>query len=393
MLFPKAMAIEATAKRDALDGVLKSESFARSESLRAFLRYVCEAEIEGRAQELTEYVIGVDALGRPPGYSPAQDGAVRNKAYELRHKLARYYEVENPKAPIKIEIPKGGYAPRFVLHEVATGRRRTWLNWYILAASAAVLVLLASWSFWHLKQGDPVERLWSPLLVEGKQVTVCFGAVRVRDVIGPVTTEIDRGEINKRGRQLISIDAASFGPIEVAIRRDELTGVGAAMGLFNVGAQLERLGQGKQLRLVDGTRYGDLAQHPTVLIGLDNNPLSLATLQDLPITPEGAYLKDARHPEKRWGPVRGDTRDYKEDYGIAARLLKTPSRQPLIILAGIFHCGTGAATELFTDRGLVEAVIAGLPADWERRNIQIVVRTKVVEGACGAPEIVASRTW
>src|SRR5689334_4603696 len=100
-------------KRLALARVLESRTFSRSDQLRAFLRYVCEAELEGRAQQLNEYALGVSVLGRPEGYSPSEDSAVRSRAYELRNKLKSYYQTEAPVDPIQIEIEKGAYVPRF----------------------------------------------------------------------------------------------------------------------------------------------------------------------------------------------------------------------------------------------------------------------------------------
>src|SRR3954465_9288203 len=96
-------------KRAALARVLDSRAFSRSEQLRAFLRYVCEAEFEGRAQQLNEYALGVSVLGRPADYSPAEDSCVRTRAYELRSKLRSYYESEATDDPIQIEIDKGAY--------------------------------------------------------------------------------------------------------------------------------------------------------------------------------------------------------------------------------------------------------------------------------------------
>ncbi|HTV25409.1 MAG TPA: hypothetical protein VMG12_42230 [Polyangiaceae bacterium] len=100
-------------KRQALARVLDSRALGRSEQLRNLFRYVCEAEIEGRGQELNEYVLGVSVLGRPAGYSPAEDSCVRSRAYELRNRLRVYYESEAPDDPIRIAIDKGGYCPRF----------------------------------------------------------------------------------------------------------------------------------------------------------------------------------------------------------------------------------------------------------------------------------------
>jgi hypothetical protein len=74
-------------RRQALERVLASRTFSRSERLPALRRYVCEAELEGRAQQINEYAPGVSVLGRPPEYSPAGDSSVRTRAYQLRNKL------------------------------------------------------------------------------------------------------------------------------------------------------------------------------------------------------------------------------------------------------------------------------------------------------------------
>ena len=67
-------------QRLALARVLDSRTFSRSDQLRAFLRYVCEAAFEGRAHELNEYALGVSVLGRRAGYSPSEDSGVRTRA-------------------------------------------------------------------------------------------------------------------------------------------------------------------------------------------------------------------------------------------------------------------------------------------------------------------------
>jgi hypothetical protein len=106
--------LTAEQKQAALDAVLRSNTFARSDQLKSFLRYVCEMEIAGHGHELTEYLIGVEALGRPSQYSPGDDSAVRNRAFALRKKLQEFYERENPEATIRIELHKGSYCPHFV---------------------------------------------------------------------------------------------------------------------------------------------------------------------------------------------------------------------------------------------------------------------------------------
>jgi hypothetical protein len=106
--------IDSEQKQAALDAVLRSNTFARADQLKSFLKYVCEMEIAGHGHELSEYMIGVEALGRPSQYSPGDDSAVRNRAFALRKKLQEFYERENPDALIRIELHKGSYCPHFV---------------------------------------------------------------------------------------------------------------------------------------------------------------------------------------------------------------------------------------------------------------------------------------
>ena len=100
-------------KRTAVDQVLASETFARADQLRRFLRYICDMEIAGRSQQITEYSIATEALGRAPDYSPGDDSSVRSRAHALRQKLQEFYEAEGTDSPIRIELRKGTYTPVF----------------------------------------------------------------------------------------------------------------------------------------------------------------------------------------------------------------------------------------------------------------------------------------
>src|SRR5579864_9512819 len=100
-------------KRAALQEVLQSAAFLRADRLRKFLRYIVEMEISGRAGELCESLIGVEALGQPANYSTAENGFVRRKALDLREKLREAYAAELASAKVRIELPKGRYVPRF----------------------------------------------------------------------------------------------------------------------------------------------------------------------------------------------------------------------------------------------------------------------------------------
>jgi hypothetical protein len=116
---PAAAELGPDDKKAAVQGVLQTASFLRAEQLRQFLRFICEMEMAGRAGEITEYLIGVEALGRSPGYSTAEDSIVRRRAIDLREKLDEVYATELAAARVRIELPKGRYVPHFVVVEPA----------------------------------------------------------------------------------------------------------------------------------------------------------------------------------------------------------------------------------------------------------------------------------
>lgn len=96
-----------------LDKILASTEFARSERLSRFLRFTVEQALEGRVDQLKEYVVGVEVFDRQPSYDPRIDPIVRVEARRLRSKLQKYYESEGRDDELWIELPKGSYVPVF----------------------------------------------------------------------------------------------------------------------------------------------------------------------------------------------------------------------------------------------------------------------------------------
>ncbi len=93
-LMSAAQTVDATEKRAAMEQVLQSTTFVRASQVRNFLRYICEMELAGRAAALHEYLIAVEALGRPSSYSTDDDSSGRRRAYARRQKLDRVYASE-----------------------------------------------------------------------------------------------------------------------------------------------------------------------------------------------------------------------------------------------------------------------------------------------------------
>jgi tetratricopeptide (TPR) repeat protein len=100
--------------RAALDRILASDAFRGAPQLAAFLGFIVERSLAGRAAELKGYTIAVEAFGRPPDFDPQTDPIVRVEAGRLRKALVQYYVGEGAAEPLRIAIPVGGYVPSFV---------------------------------------------------------------------------------------------------------------------------------------------------------------------------------------------------------------------------------------------------------------------------------------
>lgn len=91
--------------------------FQRAPNLAQFLEYVCAKYFEGRQEQVKEYTIAIEALGRTRDFDQKRDSIVRVEAHRLRKRLIDYYEREGRTHRIKIVMPLGQYVPQFVRDE------------------------------------------------------------------------------------------------------------------------------------------------------------------------------------------------------------------------------------------------------------------------------------
>ena len=99
--------------RAELGKIVESPIFASANRLSRFLTFVVETTLAGEAAILKETTVGVEVYDRLPGYDPKVEPIVRTEARRLRAKLEEYYRTPGSGGRVRIELPKGGYAPRF----------------------------------------------------------------------------------------------------------------------------------------------------------------------------------------------------------------------------------------------------------------------------------------
>jgi len=105
-------AISADEVRTELERILADNVFANAEKMKRFLRFVVLETLEGRGERLNEALVGMEVYSNGKAFDPRIDSTVRVEAGRLRAKLREFYESQGD-GGLRIEIPKGSYAPIF----------------------------------------------------------------------------------------------------------------------------------------------------------------------------------------------------------------------------------------------------------------------------------------
>ncbi len=107
----------------ALRRILDSEELRGATRSRDFLAYVVAESLAGRGDLLKGRTVARYALGRSEAFDSATDAAARVQANRLRTALERYYSGTGSAERLVIELPRGGYVPRFTYRDLTPAPR------------------------------------------------------------------------------------------------------------------------------------------------------------------------------------------------------------------------------------------------------------------------------
>jgi hypothetical protein len=401
-LLETGLSLTSEQKRAALAAVLHSQTFARADQLKSFLKYVCEMEMAGRGHELTEYLIAIEALGRPASYSPGDDSAVRTRAFALRKKLQEFYEHEQPDAVLRIELLKGSYCPHFVesqppqkangngtlaepltsqrassseeLPPAETTGRREWKRSWLLPFSAGVVLtaLLAGGLYWWLRTKpvanavahNPAPILaeaWGPLLQPNAHVLLCVANPPSFSVLpGPFSPPPRAPLTGERPlpRELYELYATRYPAIDslTLTVTTNATYWGDVLGALTVFKTLSAVGVSPQmfpemittlptLRRRNVILFGTPIYSPAVARFLEKCPLQVNFL-DAIVSPATAAAPVARYALKRNQQER-----LTKVFGLITVLPGENSgdrQNRILIFSGVNSAGAQAAAEFFS---------------------------------------------
>ncbi len=172
---------------------------------------------------------------------------------------------------------------------------------------------------------------------------------------------------------------------------------GDVYAAVKVSALFGRIGKPSQVRIGMNYSYEDLRNSPAVIVGGFNNKWTMQIAPSLHfalIEQNGRIMIREQAPGGRtWIPNLPLPPKSGEDYAILARILDSKTGQFTIIVAGLTGSGTQASGEFVSNPEYIAKVVHAGPADWQTKNMELVLKTTVTESIAGPPEVVAAYYW
>ena len=397
-----------------LEHLLASPLFNSSKRYGQFLRFVVARALDGQGSQLKERVLGIEIFERNADYDTNTDPIVRVTAAEIRKRLDQYYQNPKHSQEIRLFLPSGSYAPHFSwpghpngfpdaamapsanglavfkAGSVTAPATRSVLRFERISARAKTVVIIAAliltlfvaWAALRGPRTTLVRQLWQPFVNSAEPTLFCladqpqYASIRLRDAADPQ-------RVTMLPDTMVTVIIDDVDP------------------LVNIAGMLRTYGKNYRVLGESSTTLTDLRRSPSVFIGAFDNGWTLRLTAPLRFhfgndaTMTKFWIEDRNNPDKReWllDRLQQKTEDYK-DYAIVARFTPPDTDQVSVVAAGIGRGGTVAAGEFLVNENRMNEIVKQLPADWQKRNIEVVLETQVIQGRSGPPRVKAVHVW
>ena len=424
-----------------LHRLLAGHHFHSSKRSQAFLRYVVTETLSGR-HELKERTIGVEVFDRSPSYDTNQDPVVRMTAGEVRKRLALSYQESVSQSPLRVELPVGSYIPRFhfaaanLIQQISSpddssdhtvldpdiktassislppaargdipvdaspfgpsrisarrlGRAFAWialLFTLVLGGGFAVLRLQRN----AAPHSTPIQEIWSPFFASADPVLIAIGQIH------PDHAEVEPNEVRSSIQGPIDLNNKGGFSHKIAV-----TVLGDSIAMADIASLLRSDGKRVTIHPQSGTSFAELQQGPFVLIGAFDNDWTMMLTDPLRFhfsidaSKRATWISDREHPELKIGTIvtGSSTFTIASDYAVVGRIYDPHTKQTVFFAAGLSPYGTQAAGEFSTDPASIAEIARHAPPDWTSKNMEILIRTDLIDNEPGPAVIVGSTFW
>ncbi len=435
--------------------IQESTYFHKSKRFPALLEYIVSHSIDGICSKLKERTIGIELFDRPESYDASSDPVVRVAIAEVRKRLALYYS-EHLDAQVRIDLPVGHYEPEFRVRAhreddvLAEQSRRKWEDRvtnetaaspdvvvpvagheifdrrdqpfedfehrddprselpvgldmadadqskrrmerqerpsrsqlhrriYIAAPILLVVLLIAIWSANLLSSASPINKFWVPLLNSPDQVLI---AVAVPSFEDPRNSPDSMGRFLTKQQNYPVPDMGAADSIKTFLSSRHRQSI---------------------ISLAPSTTLSELHRAPAVVLGSSRmNPWVMLLGAGLHFQFEDDkearvhWIQDTNNSTNRsWAvDLSIPYNQVTNEFALITRGYNSTTGQWWIGIGSTTGLGTIGAAQMLMDPNAMKALNAQLPKDWDRKNLQIVIEFRVVNGSLGASHVVATYLW
>ena len=405
---------EARTVQDELQSILSGPSFRSSRRCSEFLRFVVQETLEGRQEDLKERTIGVSLFGRAQDYDTPGDPIVRVTANEVRKRLAQYYG-DHGGDSLRIDLTPGSYVPLF--RHIDPSRpitpspsqatliapsppklpdrfpmRGKFVLWLLVAALA-----ISGWALWHSHKETPLDAFWNPVLSSDRSPILCVGTSSHVWVLSD-RLSAEFSEVLAKASQPIDV---AINPYEAVAVGDGYFSTGSVKAALGLSAFLSQRGSQPQLRMAGPLSLDDFHNHTIVAVGAFSNPWTLERTSAMrfrfgrAIVDGKSWLSisDSQNPKSQWKVPESPFANLTVDYAVITRMIDPESKKVFLSLAGLNQFRTEAAEEFVTNPYYWDDLASHAQRGWQSRNIQVLIKTSVVELRPTPPQVIAVYFW
>jgi hypothetical protein len=390
-----------------LERLLLNRHFSQSRRFPAFLRFVVQKTLAGETDLLKERTLGVEIFGRKADYDTSSDPIVRVTAAEIRKRIAQYYQEPDHETELRISLEAGSYIPQFhwpkdahpnppmeldvpvhrakaeesslPLAEPEAHRRR----WFVVSAAALLMVVAVGLAFaWRSAHSSPIDFFWGPVLNAANPALLCIVDQDQTSNLAVDATDPERQITVKTSMHAVNMDDLST--------------------IVKVGSLLEAHGKRYTMKGAASTTLSDLRNGPTILVGAFDNAWTMRLTKPLrfhfgnsPAFDQEWIADSGSNKPPEWftqRPVEETANNYRE-YAIVARFTDPDTGQLCVIAAGIGQGSTLVAGDFLTDPASLAELERHARASGNKKNIEAVLSTQIIDGQPGTPRIEATYFW
>lgn len=363
------MVLEVESLQTQIQRIVQSKTFRTSEVQRNLLTYLADKSIAGTADNLKEYVVGLDVFGKPASYDPRQESTVRMHVGRLRQKLAEYYRSEGADDPVVVDLPKGGFKvtfePRAAAPEVAPAEPvvvpKPHYHLEIALAAALLIAVLCAGYFgvrlWRVERSSSqtaaqaprwtpeLQQLWEPILTPNRPLLICM-----------------------------STPASG------------MTGLGTANGAFLLGQFLGERKKDIQLTPTEQLSMPEIAMGNVVFLGNTSGSRQVRAVPEdrqLVLSADGIRNLNPRpgEPVLLADRAPADPQDTAESYALVSHFPGLNGNGELLYFSGNKVPAVMGAVQAFTDPAFARTLVAKMkaPSGSLPRFYQVVVKVRSMD--------------